>query len=255
MESLGNQMKMMKLEYELEPELESEPELELEYEPELEPELEPDVGPELENEAVDEFESRNKKVKENPPVNEMSLNDIISMLLSLKEEVDVLKRYIKKVETKKEDMRTKEDIDFRLHRKCSLFFEDWVKQITINDDQLQKVFLNNLTDGIKECLSDSIKLYGTDVIPIQSIKKRSGTLYIYSKECNDWEICTQPKLSFCIATITNEFAKAFIQYKSVTLLEDERSFDYFVKVSGIKIKKEKQYTEIKAFLLSLLSSL
>lgn len=190
---------------------------------------------------------------------EMSLDGIRNMLqmlskqqILLKEEIDELKQYIKKEEIKKEEVVNK---CAKSYRKCDIFFEDWINKISVNEDQLQKVFLNDLTDGIKCCLSDQIDLDGIDFIPIQLVKNKSSNFVIYSNENNEWEICSQSKLLSCIVSISHKFAKSFIQYQKETILEHDLGFEYFVKIAGTKIKKDKQCTEIKNFLLSLLTTL
>ena len=190
---------------------------------------------------------------------EMSLDGIRNMLqmlskqqILLKEEIDELKQYIKKEEIKKEEVVNK---CAKIYRKCDIFFEDWINKISVNEDQLQKVFLNDLTDGIKCCLSDQIDLDGIDFIPIQLVKNKSSNFVIYSNENNEWEICSQSKLLSCIVSISHKFAKSFIQYQKETILEHDLGFEYFVKIAGTKIKKDKQCTEIKNFLLSLLTTL
>lgn len=190
---------------------------------------------------------------------EMSLDGIRNMLqmlskqqILLKEEIDELKQYIKKEEIKKEEVVNK---CAKIYRKCDIFFEDWINKISVNEDQLQKVFLNDLTDGIKCCLSDQIDLDGIDFIPIQLVKNKSSNFVIYSNKNNEWEICSQSKLLSCIVSISHKFAKSFIQYQKETILEHDLGFEYFVKIAGTKIKKDKQCTEIKNFLLSLLTTL
>ena len=201
-----------------------------------------------------EKQMENMKIEE-----EMSLDSIKNMLqmlskqqILLKEEIDELKQYIKKDEIKKEEIVNK---GVKNYRKCDIFFEDWINKIFVNEDQLQKVFLNDLTDGIKCCLSDQIDLDGIDFVPIQLVKNKSSNFYIYSNENNEWEICSQSKLLSCIVSISHKFAKSFIQYQKETILDYDLGFEYFVKIAGTKIKKDKQCTEIKNFLLSLLTTL
>ena len=131
-------------------------------------------------------------------------------------------------------------------------YEDWYKEYLIDDSYLFIVFENNLTEGIKKCIQDRIISHGISSIPIRSFKEKPGTLYIYSNEIG-WEICSSSQFSYWIDFMMHSFLKVFTLYVKSNKFEDDVEFEYFIKFSGIKIKKEKQNTELKNFVLSLIS--
>ena len=131
-------------------------------------------------------------------------------------------------------------------------YKDWYKGFLIDDSYLSIVFANNLTEGIKKCICDLITSDDIHSIPLRSFKEKPGTLYIYSNEIG-WEICSSSQFSSWIDFIMHSFLKVFILYETSNKLEDEVKFDYFIKISGTKIKKERQNTELKKFVLSLIS--
>lgn len=57
------------------------------------------------------------------------------------------------------------------------------------------------------------------------------------------EICKQPKLHFCIATVTHEFTKAFIRYQKVTVLEDELGENILTKQDTLIIIMDEEPNE------------
>ena len=131
-------------------------------------------------------------------------------------------------------------------------FEDWYKQFSIDDSYLHIVFEKDLTEGVKKCINDRIIVEGIHSLPIRSFKEKPGTLYIYSNEIG-WEICSSSQFSSWIEFLLHCFIKEFTLYEETNEFEDDLGYTYFLKISNTKMKKEKQNTEIKNFLLSLIS--
>ena len=181
-----------------------------------------------------------------------SIKEMQQMLQTLTDQYKLLKEEIQEIKLQKP--RNKKDIISFLNsmslNSSIIFFEDWLNYINVNELHLQKVFSSDLTEGIKKCLFDLIMNQTIELLPIRSFKEKPGCLYIYSKKTKTWEILTIEYFQFCIDFIIQQFSKAYIIYQSNNIFEDDLGLTYFIKISGTKIKKEKQLLEIKMFLIS-----
>ena len=182
-----------------------------------------------------------------------SMQEMRQMLETLTRQYTLLKEEIQEIKKSQKPRNKKDIISFlnsMLQQHSIVFFEDWLNSISINNVYLQKVFSSDLTEGIKNCLLDLIINQPIDLLPLRSFKEKPGYLYIHSKKTKLWEILTMESFQSCIDLIIQQFVKAYIIYQNENILEDDLGLIYFIKISGTKIKKEKQLLELKLFLIS-----
>lgn len=137
-------------------------------------------------------------------------------------------------------------------------FNEWIKSFQVKMAHLEEIFQFNLTDGMKKCLDHRITSEGLKAIPIRSFKEKPGILYIYTdeKESNSWEICSDETFRHMIELLEHEITKSFCQW---TKNQEENSIDketemcYLLKITGVKINKDRQKSDLKSWLLSKVS--
>lgn len=137
--------------------------------------------------------------------------------------------------------------------KPTLSFEEWNKCFKINHKCITEIFNGTLTDGIISCIKDRINEIGI-VLPIQSFKEKQGTIHIFEEDeetqlCK-WNICSNDKLSFMIEIIIHEIGRFYCIWKEEqTNIDTDTELSYMVKISGIKINKNKQLHDVKTWIL------
>lgn len=131
-------------------------------------------------------------------------------------------------------------------------YDDWYKNFQVNINHLEEVFENNLTNGIKKCLNDRIISEGLCSIPIRTFKEKSGVLYIFTNDGDkkSWVICSNDKFGIMIDFIGHEMTRAFCEWQEEqnTSIDYDRQVAYLVKISGFKINKDRQKTDLKSWL-------
>jgi len=132
-------------------------------------------------------------------------------------------------------------------------FDDWMVAFPVTENHLHEIFKYTLTDGIKMCLNERIINEGPDKIPIRAFKEKTGFIYIYTnlgdkERQKSWEICTNDQLMHMIELIGHEISKKYCNLEPVADMEEQ--FERLIKVTGTRINKEKQRTDLKSWLLS-----
>jgi hypothetical protein len=148
-------------------------------------------------------------------------------------------------------------------------FNSWIKIFEIKQNYLDEIFENNLTSGMKKCLSDRICNEGLTNIPLRAFKEKPGILYIYTDQNEEkitdpnkmneksWKVCSKETFAKLIDEMNNKITIFYVQWENEQ--ENER-IDLFsdkhllcgLKVLGSKINKERQKVDIKSYILSII---
>lgn len=130
-----------------------------------------------------------------------------------------------------------------------IYFDDWMKTVTIRTHHLHHVYNFDLTDGIKRYIDDRIIEDGFDNIPIRAFKEKLGTLYIFNRP-GSWDICTQEKLNQYIRYISHQYIIELVRSENV----QQSALDVYMyrlgKISGHGANLHRQHSYIKSFILS-----
>ena len=140
--------------------------------------------------------------------------------------------------------------------KPSITFTEWVESIVVENDCITETFNHKLTDGIIKCIHNKIEENNSEqvVVPIRAFKAKPGVLFIFEKnEENkfEWTAFSNEKLGSMIEIIRHEIGKFYCIWK-----ENQRSIDmdtemlYLMKISGLKVNKNKQFQDVKSWIIS-----
>ena len=134
-------------------------------------------------------------------------------------------------------------------------YNEWIKTFQVKMSHLEEVFEFNLTDGMKKCIHDRIIQEGLECIPIRSFKEKQGILYIYTneKENNSWEICSDESFNKMIEFVEHEITRSFCLWKkdqTDELIDKEKEMFYLLKITGLKINRDRQKSDLKSWILS-----
>lgn len=140
--------------------------------------------------------------------------------------------------------------------KPSITFDDWIKSFKVSNECMTKIFENDLTSGIINCIHHKLRTEHTDYIrPIHYFKERTGILYIYQGNIDKitckWTICSNEHLHSAVENIKHEITKYYCDWrKEQTNIDIDVDMSYLTKISGSKINKNKQIQEIKSWIIS-----
>ena len=130
---------------------------------------------------------------------------------------------------------------------------EWAQSLTISDDILDTVFKKDLTEGIKEAMSNNRLL-----IPLASFTQKSNTLYVYNEQ-GEWVTSTNEnveKISFIISqAIMRKFVIWMEENEEAISQSEERKDEeimYMIKINGSNVSDEKRASDIKKWLVTTL---
>lgn len=147
-------------------------------------------------------------------------------------------------------------------------FSAWIRDFTVKDTHLEKVFNFDLTEGFIMCLNERIQDEGgCENIPLRCLKEQPNIVYVYTDDFDidengekilresSWKKCTPEHIHSMMNWLSNEFIKAFCKWEDTNeilihsnLQEQDKHAMKMVKIMG-KISKDKQCTDLKNWLL------
>ena len=147
-------------------------------------------------------------------------------------------------------------------------FSVWIRDFTINDLHLEKVFTFDLTEGYIMCLKDRIQDEGGCInIPLRCLKEQPNILYVYTDDYDidengekiprepSWKKCTPEHLHSMINWLHNGILKVFCKWEDdndvlihSNIIEQDKHASKLVKIVG-KNNKDKQCNDLKNWLL------
>jgi hypothetical protein len=209
------------------------------------------------------YQSRSQRHHEIESIENLpSQQELFNLVQSLSLQCKILTEKVAKLETKN-TYRVKSNVNAFLQNSPipKELFDVWIKKMKISSKNLEEIFENDLTYGMKSCLSDRISNEGLTNIPIRAFKEKSGVLYIYTDDENEkkeqnqntWIMCPKEKISLIIDEINNDVVRAFCDWQSnLVELNYDQQIACSIKISGSKIKKDKQINDIKAHILHMI---
>ena len=143
-------------------------------------------------------------------------------------------------------------------------YQEWIKSFSISTYYLERVFKENITEGIKLVLSDRIKKETKENIPIRSFKQKPTNLYIYSQASPDseldrpyWRLMSVDDYDRMINLLLHQFIVEFTNWQddNCEVLESsekekDKNIMYMMKIHNIKTNEEKQKLEIRKWIYS-----
>ena len=111
--------------------------------------------------------------------------------------------------------------------KGDLIFSDFLKNIKIEEYELEIIFENNIIDGVVEIINNYLERY--EIPPIKGFKQKDNTLYIFTK--NGWKVLTNDEYIYIISNIYKSIMTAFKywQDKNEKYLYNNEFSDKYVK--------------------------
>jgi hypothetical protein len=119
-----------------------------------------------------------------------------------------------------------------------------------------------LYEGFKQCISDRIQTEELSKIPLRISPERARTLYVWSKDVNQWIVCDLQKFMHLLDKLADMFLKVYCHWEDehLSLLEStpenkDKHVLYLLKITGSDItNKERRRNDLRSWLCSLLST-
>lgn len=137
-------------------------------------------------------------------------------------------------------------------------FVEWTKSIQVDQDHLQYVFANGLTEGMKQCIHSHLD--SNVNAPVRAFTQKPGTLYLFVKDqeidVSSWKMATSEDLDRWMDRLSHRFLQEFIkwQLENADLInssetEKEKNLEYMQKINGVgKQSEDRRKSEIKKWL-------
>ena len=140
---------------------------------------------------------------------------------------------------------------------------EWAQSLKISDNILDTVFKKDLTEGIKEVISDNMGEHkkSRPLIPLASFTQKANTLYVYNEQENQivWTTSTNENVEKIVFIISQAILRKFViwmEENEAAISQSEERKDeeimYMIKVNGSSVSDEKRASEIKKWLITTL---
>lgn len=184
-------------------------------------------------------------IKEKEDIENLNLKDLVLELIKknkkLENDILDLQRW---VNTKKKKIIIIDWLNENI--KPNFIFSEFLKNIIINDNELEIIFESNIIDGIVEIINNHLQRY--EVYPLKAFEQKDNTLYIYTE--NGWKILTSENYLKIISDIYKNILTAFKNWQDKN--EDclytndfsEKYLKYVKKITGGNTSIERQRTKI-----------
>lgn len=140
-------------------------------------------------------------------------------------------------------------------------FTEWFKSWEVYMDDLQKIFENDLSDGIKQVIKREIELYKS-IKPICAFSNKPNYLYVFDisneKEENNepiWKPMSKELFEVMYMYLNRKFMQMFIQWQNANRerieaseMEKDQLIVYMIKLNGSRVPIEKRESELKKWL-------
>ena len=146
-----------------------------------------------------------------------------------------------------------------IHRTNIVPLYEWAQSLTISDDILDTVFKKDLTEGIKEVISNNRLLI--PLIPLAAFTQKANTLYVLNENENQivWTTSTNENVEKIVFIISQAIMRKFViwmeENEAAISLNEERKDEeimYMIKVNGSNVSDEKRASDIKKWLITTL---
>ena len=151
----------------------------------------------------------------------------------------------------------------------SIAFEDWIREIPVDTTDLEKVFEDDLTNGMLHCLknvfSGNSAATAAASLPIRAFTQKPGTIYIWTKlpttDIMDWRILDTDTFERWIKRLAHRFLQEFIKWQMInseriqsTDEEKEKNIASMRKINGLsKIHEDRRRGELRRWLFGALA--
>lgn len=175
------------------------------------------------------------------------LFDLLKNLLktneSLKIRVEKLEKRVIK-ENKKQEIDILEWLNDNKHAR--LTFKEFIKNIEIDDDTLEYVYINGLLDGIKKVVKDEVIKYKErdEQEPIASFEKKKDTIYV--KVETGWKCLSIVELKDILCKLQRKLMVKFKTENNLEKMTENQIVTYnkrFMKLCDVKL--ENRVLELK----------
>ena len=143
-------------------------------------------------------------------------------------------------------------------------FDEWIKRNHTKPHYLDRVFQEDLTDGIKLYINDLI-LLEKDTFPLRSFTQKPNVIYGYCANTQEldgvlkppsWKVITIDQIGKWVNRISHYLLQIFMVYQSENKeqinsseAEKDKNLIYMIKINGGKISEERRWNEIKKWII------
>lgn len=158
----------------------------------------------------------------------------------------------------------------------TITFLDWASKLQVTQTYLDKVYRENLTEGMKKCIESYLDQ--TDVLPFRAFSQKPNILYVYmdnnmdnkedkkednnqdnkqdSTESKVWKVLSTEDLIRWVNRIALRFLQEFteIQSRQFDIIfsnndERDKNIRFMIKINDGKTSEERRALEIKRWLI------
>lgn len=124
-------------------------------------------------------------------------------------------------------------------------YDDWVKNITISQEELKNVFKFKYIEGIYQILECRLPVSDTEKHPIKCFNQKNNMFFIYND--NKWSIMTMEIFNDLANTLNARLIRAFYAWKAKHIDEienDDRMYDKYTENMRIVLGENKTNAQI-----------
>ena len=184
-------------------------------------------------EILQDISKREEKCQNEETTNIPSQIELYKIIQELAFKQVKLEEQIKKLQTKKQKIKVVDWLN--KNRTPSISFNDWIKEITIDNSIIEMIFNDNIVQTINTILMNKIKSTSENKSPVYGFIQKSNLLYIYVPETDDskcWKKITPDEFVDLLKCIDRKLLLAMFAWQkenSKKLSKDDKLDTMFSK--------------------------
>ena len=192
-----------------------------------------------------------KHKKKQPPIPE-DMDEIKSLLKKVLKDMDILKEEVENLKKNQTIQKRRRISDILNERNCHIGIKEWINQIIITEEDIDRVLTTNIIIGLKYIFENLCLTVDKREIPIAAFIQKENKLYLYDN--TKWRIAKKKDIIIqIIDVIRSKFILSFNEWTDEKYKKYGKPvYELFAILYGSKYKDNDIANEISKILFIML---
>lgn len=186
---------------------------------------------------------------------EPSLSEMFQIVIKVCEENERLKKRVESLERNNIQIRRKTIDEYLSANSTNIVpYSEWIKGISITENNLKLLFSTNLVECLKNVLEESIDSITTNVLPLKSFSQKANVFYLFDD--GKWRVQTSEEFRQLISILSHRILRKYLDWKSENQKDNESTNEkalemnihYMNKVTGFGKTLESRVSDVRKWI-------
>ena len=186
---------------------------------------------------------------------ERDFSEMFQIVIKVCEENERLKKRIESLERNNIQIRRKTIDEYLSANSTNIVpYSEWIKGISITENNLKLLFSTNLVECLKNVLEESIDSITTNTLPLKSFSQKANVFYLFDD--GKWRVQTSEEFRQLISILSHRILRKYLDWKSENQKENESTNEkalemnihYMNKVTGFGKTLESRVSDVRKWI-------